>query len=140
MTGAGLGTKARCVDVAADSTVTTVSRPILFSGPMIRALLDGRKSQTRRALKHQPIDIIPMPQKPDREWVILEQRESEPKGRLVRCRFGVPGDQLWVRETWRVSKKHDTVAPRDLPHARGMTVMFSAGGSRAHDETGQRVR
>jgi hypothetical protein len=56
-------------------------RPILFSAPMVRALLEGRKSQTRRALKHQPIDILAM------------------KGDQ-RCRFGVPGDTLWVRETW----------------------------------------
>jgi hypothetical protein len=77
-----------------------IARPILFSAPMIRALLAGTKTQTRRALKCQPIDIIPMPKAPDREWVILEQREPEPKGKVVRCRFGAPGDVLWCRETW----------------------------------------
>lgn len=75
--------------------------PILFSAPMIRALLDGRKVQTRRALKSQPLDILPMEGKhAGREWVILEQREPEPKGKVIRCRYGVPGDLLWVRETW----------------------------------------
>lgn len=75
------------------------ARPILFSAPMIRALLDGRKSETRRALKTQPLDILPMPKAPGREWVILEQREPESRGKVIRCRFGVPGDYLWVRET-----------------------------------------
>ncbi|HZP87542.1 MAG TPA: hypothetical protein VFB54_12040 [Burkholderiales bacterium] len=81
--------------------LSPTARPILMSAPMVRALLAGTKSQTRRALKYQPIDIIPMPKAPDREWVILEQREPEPKGKLIRCRFGVPGDLLWVRESWQ---------------------------------------
>lgn len=70
---------------------------------MVRAILEGRKTQTRRALKHQPIDILPMPTAPGREWVILEQKDPEPKGKVVRCRFGKPGDLLWVRETWQHS-------------------------------------
>lgn len=75
------------------------ARPILFSAPMVRALLDGRKTQTRRALKQQPLDILPLQkEKRGREWVSLEQ--PEPHGRVVRCRFGMPGDVLWVRETW----------------------------------------
>lgn len=78
------------------------SRPILMSAPMVRAILDGTKTQTRRSLKHQPIDILPM--KGDaagRQWICLEQREPKVQGKVVRCRFGVPGDQLWVRETWQ---------------------------------------
>jgi hypothetical protein len=89
-------------------------RPILFSAPMVRAILDGRKTQTRRALKHQPIDIIPMPAEPAREWVILEQRDPEPKGKVIRCRFGVPGDLLWVREThyvWSAGSRDGATEP-----------------------------
>jgi hypothetical protein len=83
-------------------------RPILFSAAMVRALLAGTKTQTRRALKHQPIDILPMPQKPSEQWVTLDQREPESKEKVVRCRFGVPGDELWVRETWqKIYERHD---------------------------------
>lgn len=79
------------------------ARPILMSAPMVRALLDGRKTQTRRALKSQPFDILPMDGKhAGREWVLLEQREPEPKGKVIRCRFGIPGDLLWCRETHAV--------------------------------------
>lgn len=55
-------------------------RPILFSGDMVRAILAGTKTQTRRVIKPQPHD----------NW------ENERP-----CPYGVPGDRLWVRETWR---------------------------------------
>ncbi len=75
-------------------------RPILFSSPMVRALMSGTKTQTRRALKVQPIDVSPMKgANLGREWVGLMQREPEPKGVVFACKFGVPGDQLRVRET-----------------------------------------
>jgi hypothetical protein len=112
-------------------------RPILFSAPMVRALLDGRKTQTRRALRIQPLDVLPM--NAGGHWIGLMSRDPEPAGKLFRCKFGVPGDHLWVKETWRVSAKNDDLPPRDLPFDRGMTIMYSAGGSRAHDETGQYV-
>lgn len=57
----------------------------------------------------------------------------------VPCPFGEPGDRLWVREAWRVSRKHDHLRPRDLPFARGMTIMYGAGGSRAHNDAGEYV-
>lgn len=89
-------------------------RPILFSGPMVRALLDGRKTQTRRIVK------LDVPADADEVffWSGEELRRkgwrnvSEPglwarrNGRdgyisfIGRCPYGVPGDQLWVRETW----------------------------------------
>lgn len=62
-------------------------RPILFSAPMIRAILAGTKTQTRRALLIQP----------DRQpeaAAILGDIATWP------CRYGEPGDQLWVRESW----------------------------------------
>lgn len=74
-------------------------KPILFSGPMIRALLDGRKTQTRRILKPQPLS----------GWAAAE-RHYLPDKRLWRLRDGTsgsceevkiayaPGDILWVRE------------------------------------------
>lgn len=79
-------------------------RPILFSAPMVRAILEGRKSVTRRALKVQPhtdasgnfcvgqynygqdLDGTPM----TRNFV------------KSHCPYGQPGERLWVRETWGV--------------------------------------
>ena len=59
-------------------------RPILFSGPMVRAILEGRKTQTRRTCK-------PVQPNSDGIW---------PAGRVPDCPYGAPGDLLWVRETW----------------------------------------
>lgn len=69
-------------------------RPILFSGPMVRAILDGRKTQTRRIIKPQP------PRQPicdayDGKWYV------EGETWLRSCPYGQPGDRLWVRETYR---------------------------------------
>lgn len=89
-------------------------RPILFSSEMVRAILEGRKTQTRRALKKQPLDILPM-KVPD-AWVTLRTRIPEPHGDLIGCRFGVPGDRLWVRETFVLEHWEDEPkAPADRP-------------------------
>lgn len=82
-------------------------RSILFSGEMVRVILDGRKTQTRRVLKKQPIDILPM--KVQNLWVTLEEINPN-HGRVIKCRFGVPGDRLWVRETWA----HDDMNCNDI--------------------------
>lgn len=85
--------------------------PILFSGEMVRGILEGRKTQTRRVVKPQPQlisgrfefsgnqeDAWPEPQ----VWLALT-----PSGKFglnrppyYRCPYGAPGYQLWVRETW----------------------------------------
>ncbi|MGB3537891.1 MAG: hypothetical protein WBA42_07000 [Mesorhizobium sp.] len=75
-------------------------RPILFSGPMVRALLEGRKTQTRRVLKPQPpagADLVGI-YAPGLTAVfeVLTQRGPDYTVRLPY----VPGDRLWVRETW----------------------------------------
>jgi hypothetical protein len=67
-------------------------RPVLFSAAMVRALLDGRKTQTRRIVKPQPqwvyADVVP-----------VKTPDADPKGE-IRCPYGMRGDRLWVRETW----------------------------------------
>lgn len=65
--------------------------PILFSGPMVRAILKGRKTQTRRVIQPKPDHFhtfqpgIWLPQIGDKE---------------IKCSYGEPGDRLWVREAW----------------------------------------
>lgn len=61
-------------------------RPILFSAPMVRAILDGRKTQTRRILNGPWADA-------------LDLRLCKPALIESRCPYGMLGDRLWVRET-----------------------------------------
>lgn len=63
-------------------------RPIIFSSPMIRAILEGRKTQTRRIIKPQP----------DRNG--LWPRGSAPGASSYDCPCGQSGDRLWVREAF----------------------------------------
>ena len=74
-------------------------RPILFSGPMVRAILAGAKTQTRRLVK-LPRWAEPGTLEEGTEGVLAVARVS---GCLadVPCPYGAPGDDLWVRETWR---------------------------------------
>lgn len=71
-------------------------RPILFSAPMVRALLAGTKTQTRRIAKpvrHPDLGNVYAP-----GALVLE---NEPQHVIDRCcPYGRPGDRLWVRETW----------------------------------------
>lgn len=76
-------------------------RPILFSGSTVRAILDGKKVQTRRVMKPQPMIFSAM-HRFNRFISWKEIRVKWPEGRhhlLARCPCGVPGDRLWVRET-----------------------------------------
>jgi len=85
-------------------------RPILFSAPMVRAILEGRKTVTRRAVKGSGLnflaDFTP-------EYVALPHNHF--------CPYGKPGDRLWVRETFACGLCTDqpyayraTHAPEDL--------------------------
>lgn len=85
--------------------------PILFSGEMVKAILDGRKTQTRRPLKTQLLDILPMPK--SNTWVTLETRDPN-HGRVVRCRYGQPGDHLWVRETFAYKTPTEVIYKADF--------------------------
>jgi hypothetical protein len=90
--------------------------PILFSNEMVKAILEGRKTQTRRIAKFKPreeglnlsfsgletgyycTDV------PESGWVLRSRRGDgcwEDKTFSIHCPYGHPGDRLWVKETWR---------------------------------------
>lgn len=85
-------------------------RPILFSAPMVRAILDGSKTQTRRVVKPQPyIDEMGnacwngsnFGQSADKvpHFQGLASPIPSSKTKRVHCPYGKPGDRLWVRES-----------------------------------------
>lgn len=69
-------------------------RPILFSGPMVRSILAGEKTQTRRVVKQARGRVWPYG---DGEWATYGE---EVHVDVFACPYGKPGDRLWVRETW----------------------------------------
>lgn len=97
-------------------------RPILFSGLMVRAIIEGRKTVTRRIakpVKHPDLGNIYTP-----GALVLE---SEPQHVIERaCPYGQPGDRLWVRETFAVygDEKMAAIHYRaDRPHDVGRKGM-----------------
>lgn len=76
-------------------------RPILFSGPMVRALLNGRKTQTRRVVKPQP--AYPDSYNGERNeftegYLSWFFRGATQASQIWKCPYA-PGDRFWVRET-----------------------------------------
>ena len=68
-------------------------RPMLMSAPMVRALLAGTKTQTRRAVKPQPRILAG-------ELLCWKDDALTDDQMAVRCPYGQPGDRLWVREAF----------------------------------------
>ena len=133
-------------------------RPILFSGPMVKAILDGQKTQTRRVVKPQPADVSRYQTDAEPGTVIWHGgklcRLEESKGRNKRdagflnareltCPYGRPGDRLWVREAFSLvpcsagcEKYPDGFDPRvasvHQPNAPHEGVRYKATWDRCH--------
>lgn len=111
-------------------------RPILFSAPMARAILEGRKSQTRRVVKPQPAlnldsdDILKvgLPESKGLGYYSgstpyrWSKKDRAPD--RTPCPYGAPGDRLWVREPWKAHSTFNHLPPRDIPQSR---VFYLAG-------------
>lgn len=84
-------------------------RPILFSGAMVRALLNGSKTQTRRVIKVQPESRVgadgPEWWTGFMGWQHVEACVNRPLLKTHVCPYGQPGDRLWVRECFRKSER-----------------------------------
>ena len=89
-----------------DRALAPKERPILFSGPMVRALLAGTKTQTRRPVKGMALEWL-------RPEGFTPTFVADPANHL--CLYGAPGDRLWVREAWRAMAEHDASRPLDIP-------------------------
>ncbi|WP_164052519.1 hypothetical protein [Serratia marcescens] len=74
-------------------------RPVIFNGDMVRAIINGRKTQTRRVIANViPDNCIPL-QKPTKTKDGIYTHVMDAPGHGL-CPFGKVGDRLWVRETW----------------------------------------
>lgn len=94
-------------------------RPILFSGPMVRAILEGRKTVTRRVVKPQP-DFLGSMVDPNTPFKTLDAGLHA----RITCPHGQPDDRLWVREAWAADAQVDAIAPRDL--SQGEPIWYPA--------------
>lgn len=92
--------------------MTIKERPILFSAPMVRAIIDGMKTQTRRIVKPQPPSYIdelhgndlrgraPYRLDDNETGAVLGSGFQDDNDVFYKCPYGIPGDRLWVRECW----------------------------------------
>jgi len=98
-----------------DTSLQPKERPILFSAPMVRAILEDRKTVTRRAIKVQPhIDAS------GNFCVGSSNYGQDGYGKPVTkhfvsgcCPYGKPGDRLWVRETCFINDYRETKVPEE---------------------------
>jgi hypothetical protein len=131
-------------------------RPIPFNAEMVRAILDGRKSQTRRVVNPQPERWIDkyVPSASPEHWLPQGVYIRDPAGALgrgpievrrnappVRCPYGKPGDRLWVREGFRYWWDDDPPNGTGLYcviQYRDMTILKPAPGAIEDSDEGHR--
>lgn len=119
-------------------------RPILFSAPMVRALLDGRKTVTRRPVKgcQIPVEDASVAAGERHRWMAIAQRDprygfgvfgateaecAKELEEFAPCPYGRRGERLWVREAWATDAQVDSIAPRDL--SQGEPILYPADGT-----------
>lgn len=95
--------------------------PILFSGPLVRAILDGRKDVTRRLVRLTNAGHVKEPGG-NRRW-----HPGDPEARKA-SPFGLPGDHLWVRETFYVDTFPSGRLPKEPSPEERESLYYRADG------------
>ena len=93
--------------------IEVIERPIIFSAPMVMAILDGSKTQTRRVIKRiggiGPVTEFQRSDTPGYDWAMRDKcmrwHEFTNAELLKRCIYGTRGSRLWVRETWQCFRR-----------------------------------
>lgn len=105
-------------------------RPILFKGEMVRAILEDRKTQTRRLVKvpwkgrHRVRPYAPYWLDDDGQLIFVDESGDEHDAReLLACPYGNTGDRLWVRETWQ-----PRIASVYAPDSADVAIRYLADG------------
>ncbi|WP_054077213.1 hypothetical protein [Pseudomonas amygdali] len=104
-------------------------RPILFSAPMVRAILSGQKTVTRRVMKVQPVLNGGFWEVYGAGWGkgITSVPVMPGHSLSSNCPYGRIGERLWVREAWQADAQVNAIAPRELSH--GEPIQYPADGS-----------
>ncbi len=103
-------------------------RPIAFNAAMVKAIMAGNKTHTRRCsrIPQKAIDVDYCPYR--KKWLFIMPDRGHPKmggkPKYRQCPYGIPGDRLWVRENWAVSSQLDDVKPSDI--SSGIKVFYLA--------------
>jgi hypothetical protein len=96
--------------------VVVRERPIIFSSEMVCAILDGRKTQTRRVINNRVYIEFTASEEPDS--IVTGHIEQSDPGfgaaamEHMRCPYGYPGGRLWVREHFRMEYSAETESYR----------------------------
>lgn len=98
--------------------------PILMSGGMVRSIIEGEKTQTRRLVEH----VLGIGRVTDfgtsntkgynwtfRDKLYLRCHDLRHDGLMRRCPYGQKGDRLWVREKWAAPHRFDHLPPKLIP-------------------------
>lgn len=119
-------------------------RPILFSAAMVQAILAGNKTQTRRAVKLPHENRLGVWEKTTMGGPNMRDSKgnTHPEvealyhtrtGDCITCPHGEPGDQIWVKESWKAAMGWDSIKPSEIdPHA---PILFPADGAEKHGES-----
>lgn len=123
-------------------------RPILFSGPMVCAILSGTKTQTRRLIKQQPefndsgcwYPVRPYGKGYQHSLHYASEGHFRKGASADWCPYGQPGDRLWVRESFQIlesfydswtggTELDEWKGPMPKAQAPGMHLSFAADGA-----------
>lgn len=133
---------------AANAEETQIrERGILFSKPMVLALLANEKTQTRRMINFRSrfyapddVELRDVRKYDDGSWRAVFDTADEPFS--IKSPYGGPGDRLWVRETWQAIRCHDDGEVEEvwpIPKSRGaFALVYAATDPQANEHRDDR--